>query len=397
VRVEGPLVGYASGFAIHLLERGYTPPSAEVQLRLMAHLSRWLAEQDLEPGGFDVEAAERFHRLRRERYSHLTGERALERLLSYLRELGVVPPPVVVDTPVERLVAEYRDYLLRERGLVAGSVELRERVARLFLAERPEPLEMSLQRLRAGDVTAFVMAKCASGRRGRAWSKTLTSGLRSLLRYLHLAGWVPVPLAQAVPTVAGWRLASLPRALEAEQVQRLLESCDRSTAIGSRDFAILMLLSRLGLRACEVAALRLDDIDWRAGELKVRGKGSRTEGLPLPHDVGEALVSYLRTGRPRTSCREVFLRVHAPRGPLAPPGVLWVVTSACDRAGMARVGAHRLRHTVATELLRAGAGLEEIAQVLRHTSVTTTAIYAKVDRAALRALARPWPLAGGVS
>jgi site-specific recombinase XerD len=298
---------------------------------------------------------------------------------------------------LERVLAEYCEYLVRERGLVAGSVRHRERVARLFLTELPELLELALQQLWAGDVTAFVLAQCRSGRRGRAWSKTLTSGLRSLLRYLHVAGWVPVGLAQAVPTVAGWRLASLPRALEAEQVQRLLESCDRSTAIGRRDFAIVMLLSRLGLRSCEVAALRLEDIDWRAGELTVRGKGSRTERLPLAHDVGEALASYLRAGRGRTSCREVFLRAVAPHGAISPAGVRSVVHGACDRAGMARVGAHRLRHTLATELLRTGTGLEQIGQVLRHSSVATTAIYAKVDRAALRSLARPSPLVGGES
>jgi site-specific recombinase XerD len=165
--------------------------------------------------------------------------------------------------------------------------------------------------------------------------------------------------------------------------------------VGTRDLAILMLLSRLGLRACEVAALGLDDIDWRTGELTVRGKGSRTERLPLPHDVGEALVSYLRAGRRGTSSREVFPRVQAPHGPLSAAGVRSVVHAACDRAGMARVGAHRLRHTLATELLRTGAGLEQIGQVLRHSSVATTAIYAKVDRAALRSLARPWPLEVG--
>lgn len=396
VRVEGPLAPIAAGFGGHLIERGYAPQSAEGQVRLMAHLSRWLSEQGLELDAFDAEAAERFLGWRRERYSQLCGEKALRPLLAYLRSLGVVPRPPVPCTPLERLLADYRDYLARERGLVRGSIDLREKVARLFLAELPEPLELALQRLEARDVTAFVMAKCATERRGRAWSKTLTSGLRSLLRYLHLAGLAPVSLAGAVPTVAGWRLASLPRALEPEQVRRLLDSCDRSTAIGSRDLAILMLLSRLGLRACEVATLRLDDIDWRAGELAVRGKGARSERLPLTHDVGNSLVGYLRTGRPCGSFREVFLRMQAPHGPLAPSGVLWVVTAACDRAGMPRIGAHRLRHTVATELLRAGAGLEQIAQVLRHTSVTTTAIYAKVDRSALRSLVRPWPLEAGV-
>ena len=179
------------------------------------------------------------------------------------------------------MLADYRDYLLRERGLTAGSVAHWERVARLFLAERSEPLEDALWSLSTGDVTGFVVAQCGPGGRSGASAKILTSGLRSLLRYLHLAGWVPIPLAQAVPRAAGWRLSSLPRALEAEQVQRLLASCDRSTVVGRRDLAILLLLARLGLRACEVARLRLDDIDWRAGEVTIRGKGSIDRAAPV--------------------------------------------------------------------------------------------------------------------
>ena len=249
-----------------------------------------------------------------------------------------------------------------------------------------------MHQLLPADVTAFVVAQCRSRRRGVAAAKTLTSGLRSLLIFLHVAGWVPVPLVGAVPGVAGWRLSSLPRALEADQVTRLLDSCDRATAIGRRDFAILLLLSRLGLRACEVAALCLDDINWRAGELTVHGKGSQTDGLPLPHDVGQALVEYLRDRPCGIGCREAFLRTLAPHGPLSPHAIGAIVRHACDRAGVVRVGTHRLRHTVATELLRAGAPLAEIAPVLRHTNLSTTAIYAKVDRLTLRTLARPWPL-----
>ncbi len=267
----------------------------------------------------------------------------------------------------------------------------------MFLAERTEPLEHALQLLSTGDVTGFVVAQCGPGGRSGASAKILTSGLRSLLRYLHLAGWVPIPLAQAVPRAAGWRLSSLPRALEAEQVQRLLESCDDSTVIGRRDLAILLLLARLGLRACEIARLRLDDIDWRAGEVTIRGKGSSTERLPLPHEAGEALVSYLRDGRPRADFREAFVSAYAPLRPLSPSAVVGVVGYACDRAGMERVGPHRLRHTLASDLLRAGTPLAEIAPILRHASVATTAIYAKIDRQALRALARPWPLAGGAA
>jgi integrase/recombinase XerD len=391
------LAPHAWGFRVWLAERGYRPSTVEDQLWLMAHLSRWLEEQGLEPSGLTVAAVERFRQARRECYSHLTGARALDPLLGYLRGLGVVPKPARLDTPLERLLADYREYLVRERGLVAGSVCLRERVARTFLAGLPEPLDVALRELEPGDVTAFVVGRCRSGRRGVAAAKTLTSGLRSLLVFLHVSGWVPEPLAAAVPSVAGWRLSSLPRALEAEQVARLLAGCDRATASGRRDFAILSLLSRLGLRACEVAVLGLDDIDWRAGELTVRGKGSQIDRLPLPHDVGQALAEHL-LDRPRgAGSREVFLRALAPAGPLSPKAIDAVVRHACDRAGVARVGTHRLRHTVATELLGAGAPLAEIAPVLRHRSLSTTAIYAKVDRRTLRTLARPWPGAGAAS
>jgi site-specific recombinase XerD len=390
---------YASGFGAHLVGQGYALSSAEDQLRLMAHLSRWLVEQCREPAALTPGAVEAFLCARRAGYVRLRSGRALVPLLGYLQELGVVPEPdlPVVETAVGRLLADYRDWLVRERGLAAGSVRLREGVARLFLAECSEPLELALGRLTAGDVTAFVLAQCRSGRRGVSWSKTLTSGLRSLLGFLHVAGWVPLPLAGAVPSVAGWRLGSLPRAIEAEQVARLLCSCDRATAVGCRDFAILTLLSRLGLRSFEAAVLSLGDIDWRAGELTIRGKGSRTERLPLTYDVGEALVCYLQAGRPSAGCREVFLRARAPYGAISGAAVRSIVHHACDRAGLPRVGAHRLRHTVASELLREGASLAQIAPILRHASLASTAVYAKVDRTALRTLARPWPLADGAA
>ena len=396
-RVQGPLAPYAVGFVAELAGRGYRPRSVRGQLELMAHLSRWLVEQGLEPGGLSKETAGRFLAVRRERGVSLRSWRALGPLVVYLRGLGAVPEAVAsADTPVERLVSEYREYLVRERGLTAGSVAHWERVARLFLAERPEPLEHGLRQLSAGEVTGFVVARCAPGRCSGSAAKILTGGLRSLLRYLHVAGFTAIPLAQAVPRAAGWRLSSLPRALEAEQVTALLESCDRSTVIGRRDLAILSLLARLGLRAGEVAGLRLDDIDWRAGEVTMRGKGSATERLPLPHDVGEALADYLRDGRCASAgFREVFVTAKAPRRPLSPTAVTHVVGCACKRVGMEPVGAHRLRHTLASDLLRAGTPLAQIAPILRHATVTTTAIYAKVDRDALRALARPWPLAEG--
>jgi integrase len=198
-------------------------------------------------------------------------------------------------------------------------------------------------------------------------------------------------LVEAVPTVANWRLASLPKSLSVDEVAALLASCDRRTRFGRRHFAVLALLARLGLRAGEVAGLCLEDIDWRCGELIVRGKGPKEERLPLPADVGEAIAGWLQRGRPRCAAREVFIRVRAPHRRLSPGGVSAIVRAACARAGVAEINAHRLRHTAATEMLRAGAGFDEIGQVLRHRSVLSTAIYAKVDRVSLRALAKPWP------
>ena len=298
-RVEGPLAPYAAGFVVELVGRGYRPRSVSGQLELMAHLSRWLTERGLEPGGLTSETAESFLAVRRGSVVSLRSWRALGPLVVYLRGLGVIPDLAVsADTPVERLVDDYRGYLFRERGLTAGSVAHWERVARLFLAERSEPLQDALWRLTTGEVTGFVVARCAAGRCSGSTAKILTGGLRSLLRYLHVVGFTAIPLAQAVPRAAGWRLSSLPRALETDQVTRLLEGCDRTAAIGRRDLAILSLLARLGLRCCEVSGLRLDDIDWRAGELTIRGKGPATERLPLPHDVGQALADYLRDGRP---------------------------------------------------------------------------------------------------
>ena len=393
--VVGRLAGHADGFAAWLFERGYRPRSVRVQLRLLADLSGWLAARDCEPVALTDRDIELFLGDRRERVVDLTGARALGPLLSYLRSLGFVAERLGgVDTPVERLLAVYREYLQQERGLAAVTVAGLERVARMFLLERDEPLGDALARLSAGEVTEFVIAQCASGRFTAVSGKNVTGGLRSLLRFLHLAGFTPVALADAVPSVAGWRLASLPRALDPETVQRLLDSCDQATVTGRRDLAILTILARLGLRAGEVAKLRLEDIDWRAGELTIRGKGATTERLPLPHDVGAALVGYLRDGRASCGLREVFLPVHAPITPLSPAAITAVVRYACDRVGVPRVGAHRLRHTIATELLAAGTPLAEIAPILRHASVSTTAIYAKVDRVALRTLARPWPLRG---
>ncbi len=394
--VSGPLAPFAAGFASWLRSRAYSPSAAADRLYQFDQLSRWLEREGLGVGELTVEQAERFAAARRAA-GRVTwaSPQSVMLPLGYLRELAVapVPGPALAHGPLEELLADYRRYLLIERGLSDHTVlDAYGPAARLFLAGREGPDGLGLERLCAADVSSFLARECPE--RSVSGARDLICALRSLLRYLQLAGLIEAPLVWAVPSVADLRDRTLPRGLEPAAVRKLLASCDRRTLAGRRDYAILLLLARLGLRAGEVAATQLEDVDWRAGELLVRGKGSRQDLLPLPVDVGEALVSYLRR-RPRCECRALFLRVTAPRRELNRSTIGWVVRAACDRAGLPRVGAHRLRHTAATEMLRAGASLPEIGQVLRHREQKTTSVYAKVDRKALRALARPWPSQGG--
>jgi integrase/recombinase XerD len=391
VRVTGPLAPYRDGFWGELGGRGYALSTAVTHVRVMARVSRWMSAEGLVASGLTDGVVERFVGVRaRMGLVSLVSLREIGVLLRYLRGLGVVPVPAVVvvaPTAMEMLLGEYRVYLLDERGLASGTVGNYLLVAGVFLGELPD--EVELERLSGELVIEFVLRECRV--RSVESSKTLVCGLRSLLRFLFAKGYTGRSLAEAVPTVAR-RRQRLPRGLDAQTVGALLASCDRRTAVGRRDYAILLLLVRLGLRSCEVAALTLEDLDWRAGELRVwTGKGRRVDRLPLPDDVGRALAAYLRHGRPRDQSRAVFLRVRAPRAGLSPNGIKQVVRHACGRAGVPECGAHRLRHTAASELLRAGAPLEEIAQVLRHRDVTTTTIYASVDRAALVTIAKPWP------
>ncbi|HYX47111.1 MAG TPA: site-specific integrase, partial [Sphingomicrobium sp.] len=317
--------------------------------------------------------------------------KALAPFIGYLGSLGfVVPEAKAAWSQAEALLARYRSYLVDVRGLVATSARGYVDMVRPFVESRVRDGESGWMDLSHEDVIGFVRSTCHGRSIGSA--KLALTALRSLLGYLHLEGLIPRSLDAAIPSVAGWRLTGLPRALEPGAVTRLLAACDRRTSSGRRDFAVLMLLVRLGLRAGEVRSLNLDDIDWRAGELVVRGKGNRIERLPLPAEVGEAVAAYLRRGRPVTAQgRAVFVRVRAPHRPLSSSGLTQAVVAAASRAGLGQVTAHRLRHTVATQMVRSGVSLPEIAQVLRHRRLITTAIYAKVDRERLRLLARPWP------
>jgi site-specific recombinase XerD len=295
----------------------------------------------------------------------------------------------VVLTAAGEIVEQFRRYLVTERGLRAGTITNYLHVARLFLQEVGDVGLADLACLEASQVQRFVLAE--SSRRSVASTKTVVTGLRSLLRFCHVVGFTATPLVGAVPTVSGWTGTWLPHAVDASTVTRMLASCDRRSAQGCRDYAVLVVLTRLGMRVGEVAAVEFDDIDWHRGELMVRGKAKRFERLPLAVDVGQALADYIQHARPTSSDRKLFLRVVAPHRGLTTGGLIMIVRSACRRAGIEPVAAHRLRHTVASELLRAGAGLSEIGQLLRHRSIASTAIYASVDTVALRELARPWP------
>ncbi len=391
VRVSGPLSECRDGFAEELARQGYTAGSAQRQVLLLAHLSRWLDSRGFRAADLAPGRVEEFLQARRaEGYALEVSQRGVLPLLGYLRGLGMAPvwPESVPGTPAEMLLEEYGSYLAAERGLAAASIERYLSTARLFLSESGRPEGPGLAGLTAGDVTAFVVRQCRARCTGSA--KALVTALRSLLRFLFLQGCTPCPLAQAVPAATGWADQRLPRPLGAEAVSALLASCDRDTLAGARDFAILTLLHRLGLRAGEVAALQLGSIDWRRGEIVVQGKGGSQERLPVPADAGEAVVAYLRR-RPKVGCRALFLRVRAPVAGLTSDGVQDVVRGSCRRAGLPAAGAHRLRHHAATAMLAGGASLAEVGQVLRHARPATTSLYAKVDRAALRRLARPWP------
>lgn len=391
VRMVGPLAPYASGFDRELRSRGYTRLSAVWQLRLMAHVSRWLASEGLDSAAFTPERAEEFCAVRRRAgYTALLTPRALAPLQEFLRGQGVLPECPPAPGPAgeeERLLARYRDHLAGERGLVPAVVSRYLKAAGLFLDQFPGAA-VGQPALDAAAVNVFCARELPQ--HSRANAANLASALRSFLRFLHLEGLVGAPVAQAVPAVANRKGQGLPRALPPATVARLLASCDRRTRLGRRDYAMLMLLARLGLRAGEVASMSLDDIGWRAGELTVHGKGGRDDRLPLPSDVGAALAAWLRI-RPRVTTRAVFVRANAPIGALSPRGVAWAVYNSCDRSGVPRAGAHRLRHSLATQMLAAGSSLAEVGQVLRHARVATTAIYAKVDHRALDALILPWP------
>ncbi len=390
---RGPLVPFADGFRVRLLGMGHSQGSVKRYLVLMGQLNRWLAAAGLGVEELTWEVAQRFldHR-RAAGQRHVPTLASLTPLFDYLRESNVLAAEAAAEpAPRDELLAGYRHHLSHDRGLSATTVRRYDNFARRFLAERARRTgaETGTEELTSAEVNAYLLE--VSTRLTVESAKREAADLRALLRYLHVAGVLEADLGTAMPPVATWRGAALAPTMSRTDVERLLASCDRSTTSGRRDLAVLVLLARLGFRAAEVAALELGDVDWRVGEILVRGKAGRNDQLPLPVEVGKALVDYLRHGRPSCECRCLILTLYAPPRPVHPSSITNLVYRACQRAAVARVGAHRLRHALATEMLRQGGDLLEIAQVLRQSDLGTTAGYAKVDRVALRSVAAGWP------
>ena len=392
---EGPLVDYLAQFESLLVEQGYPSETIRRFLLLIADFSVWLKARQLPVKQVTDASTQRYLRYRsRHRCRRKGNAPALRGFVQMLQHHGVVEQETpVAQSAVEHLVSDYSSYLRQERGLAVTTVKKYVRAAGSFLIQQRITTVRALSSLSAQRVIRFVQSK-AAGRSSAPRAQHMAIGLRSFLRYARYCGYFKPDLAAVIPRVAGWSMTSIPKAIPPKDAQRVLASCDRRSAVGRRDYAMLLLLARLGLRAGEVASLTLDDIDWHAGTLTVHGKGSQESPLPLLEPIGKAIAAYLKRGRPSCKSRRVFLRMHAPiRGFKTEKPVSTAVGRAMQRAGIdsPHRGAHQFRHALATHMLRRGSSLAEIGEILRHKDPDTTRIYAKVDLTSLRALATPWP------
>jgi integrase/recombinase XerD len=391
----GPLGDYIDSFARILMAQGYKRSTAKQKIRIVADFSRWLDRQRLSVKDLAEKKINQFllYRGRRGRIFPIEPP-TLRQLLKHLRESGVVADSVQIDdhSKRRRIESGFAEYLVQERGLEQTTIDTYLPIAGRFLSDQFGTGPIVLNGLHPHDIVRFILRYTETLSTKRA--QLIVCSLRSFFRFLYQRGETAIDLSPSALTVANWRLSELPKFLEPEQVERLLQSCNQDSLIGQRDYVILLLLARLGLRAGDVVHMTLDDIDWDAGEIIVSGKSDRQQRLPLPHDIGEALVRYLSNGRPRCPSRRVFIRIRAPhKGFSSSVAICNIVRRALRRAKLnpAFKGSHLLRHSLATQMLRGGASLMEIGEILRHQRLNTTQIYAKVDLAALRALAQPWP------
>jgi site-specific recombinase XerD len=389
----GPLHSYIPDFTDSLANRGYSKQCIAYKVHLVRAFDQWVRQRRIKMEGFTEKRIQGFIRHRAKRYSKKRGDAAtLRSLLKHLQEAKVVSCVQPKMSALDQLQLRFAQHLTEQRGLRPKSVRQYLFHSRRFLVERFADGPLSLSELNAQDIVRCILrqARIVSPHAARCMAKAL----RSLLRFLQQSGEIVIDLAARVPSVANWNLSALPKYLLPQQVNLVLRKSNQDDPIVRRDRVILLLLARLGLRAAEIVDMRLDDIDWEAGELTVRGKGGRLDKLPLPRDVGRALAHYLKQLRPPCTCRKVFIRSAAPHEGLADSAAVDIVVQrALRRAGISppNRGAHLFRHSLATQMLRNGASMSEIAKVLRHQSESSTAIYAKVDLSALRSIAQPWP------
>lgn len=392
---SGPLDEYSSDFHSMLLTQGYSPASLHSKVQVFFHFNKWLATQDIRPNEINENVINEFFK-ERSHVGHIRrGDSAtLNALLKYLRNSGIVSKKIdkIVYDDIQKIIHNFTLYLTNERGLAPPTLHNYLPIILKFLKEHFGEDPVVLHEITLPDVSRFIL------RYSRLWipkrSKLMTTALRSFFRYLRFCGDITTDLAEAVPSVASWRLASLPKSIPVDDVKRLLQSCDRKTMVGQRDYTILLLLSRLGLRAGEVVNMAIDDIDWRNGVLTIHGKGNRHDQMPIPQDVGEAMATYVCRNRPTCRTRRLFIRARAPlKGFSGSAAIDDVLRRALRRSGVKTPfkGAHLLRHSLACSMLQHGNSLMEIGEILRHSSINTTEIYAKVNVNALAAIAQPWP------
>jgi site-specific recombinase XerD len=390
-----PLVAELQRFTTSLIEQGYADVTVQVKVKLVTSFGQWLKRNRLAVTDLAEPLVETF--LKRKHRVHRGDLRTLQQFLDHLRRHKVVPARELTcnRSPLAQILNRYETHLRIERGLVTHTILEYQSFVRKFLMERFRRRPLLLKAVKASDISDFVLCHAPGMRVKRA--QVMTTAFRSFFRFLFAKGELQADLAASVLTVANWQQSTVPKYLARKEVERVLKACDRRTAVGRRNYAILLLLARLGLRAGEVVGLQLEDINWRAGEILVRGKGLLHDRMPLPADVGEALASYLRRDRPPCQTRQVFVCMKAPRRGFAHPSTLsTIVRRAIVHADLhpPLKGAHLLRHSLATSLLRSGATMGEIGEVLRHRAPNTTEIYAKVDFEGLRSLAHPWPIGG---
>ena len=390
---QGPLAGHIDLLAARLATDGYSRVHSRIQLRLVGHFNRWLEQKDLTAEQINEEIIERYWRyFMRKKRVRSNDVSALMKLLDLLRQQGVTPRRIeAVPTARETLLEKYRCYLREERDLAYGSVRNMVPFVDRFLAQKYPRDHVDFAALKVGDITSFVRKQATE--LGSVQAKHMVSSLRSFFRYLRHTGEIHTDLAGCVPCVPVYSFSTIPRFLPPGAVEKILQRTVGATH-GRRDYAVLMLLARLGLRTCEIVSLELEDVDWERGQIRVRGKGGRWSKMPLPSDAGQAIAAYLQHDRPRCSSRRLFISQRAPiTGLQSGCAIVRTVARALNRAGIVseRKGGYLFRHTLATEMLGRGASLREIGEVLRHRKAGTTQIYAKVDFRALRDLAQPWP------